>query len=202
METPPEEIRKREEEEKREKKKGQRKAKRSPEIMDFVKQRQNWIMTTRFNTQTWEENEAFRHKYPKIGCIYPALEPISSTIPQDNIIFVLEMNNDKNQIMGIGMMKNKSVCNPTKYKVYSEHNYNRYTYMGKRRIDRSEMVEEEETVMKLFDILCFKGAKHMKRLRGIKMFPPEILFRCKSEIDLVDFVMKMFERRKSTTHPI
>jgi hypothetical protein len=175
------------------------KKKRTTEVMEFVRSHQKWIMTTRFNNETWTQNQAFRTKYPKIGCIYPALEPISSAIPQDTTLFVLEMNNEENRIMGIGLLKNHAVCDPAKYRVYSEQNYNRYTYLGKHRIDRATMTEEEETIMKLFDILCFRGAKHMKRLRGIKVFPPEMLFRCKVKIDLIDFVVKMFRQRISTT---
>jgi hypothetical protein len=172
--------------------------KRTPVIMEFMRSHQKWLMTTRFNNVTWSENEAFRKRFPKIGCIYPAQELITDTIPQDSVLFVLEMNNDTNKIIGIGMMKNHVIHNSTKYRVYSNQNYNRFSYLGKHRIDRSEMTEKEETIMKVFDILCFKGARHMKRLRGIKAFPPDILYKCSEEMDLVYFIMDMFKDRMST----
>jgi hypothetical protein len=172
-----------------------KKIKRNPAITEFIQNHQKWLMTTRFNQETWEENCRFREKYPKIGCIYPSQEPISENVPADNILFVLEMNNDTNRIVGIGMMKNHSIRNTAKYRVYSNQNYNRYTYLGKQRIDRTDMTEQEETIMKVFDILCFKGSKHMKRLRGIKAFPAYMLFRCKEELDLVAFIVEMFKSR-------
>jgi hypothetical protein len=65
--------------------------------------------------------------------------------------------------------------------------------MGKNRIDRKDMTIEQENVMKAFDILCFTGNKHMKRGQGLKMFPLEILFRCSTVIDLVNFMCDMFK---------
>lgn len=172
-----------------------RKKKSAAAIAEFAQTHTQWLMTTRFSEDTWSENCAFRRRYPKIGCIYPTPEPIATMVPLDSVLFVLEMNNSQNRIMGIGMLSNHSICNSSKYRVYSEQNYNRYTYLGTRRIDREDMTAEEETVMKVFDILCFKGAKHMKRLRGIKAFPLDILSRCTKEMDLVHFVKQMFKER-------
>ena len=58
-----------------------------------------------------------------------------------------------------------------------------------------DMTEEEDTVMRAFDALCFTGARHMKRLQGIKAFPTDMLYKCKSIIDLVDFVRNLFKKR-------
>ena len=55
-----------------------------------------------------------------------------------------EMNNDTNRILGIGLIHNRTVH---KTWIYEDGNYNRNTYIGKRRIDRSEMTEEEEKIM-------------------------------------------------------
>ena len=98
--------------------------------------------------------------------------------------------------MGIGMVRNHVIIH--KHRVYSNENYNRYAYLGKHRIDRSSMNEEEEIVMRAFDALCFKGARHMKRLQGIKAFPTDMLYKCKRIMDLVEFVRTMFKRRLET----
>ena len=103
------------------------------------------------------------------------------------------MNNDTNQIIGVGMVRNHPIVN--KYTVYSNGNYNRYVFVGKTRIDRSEMDEEEERIMKVFDILCFTGNKHMKRGQGFRLFPIEMLYRCSKKLDLVQFICEMFKRR-------
>jgi len=153
----------------------------------------NVLMTTRFNDFTWGENDNFRRANRNIGCIYPTPQLNNSKIVPDSILFILEMNNDENRIMGIGMVRNHAIVK--KYRVYSDDNYNRYTYIGKARIDRSEMTEKEECIMRVFDVLCFTGTRHMKRLQGIKAFPVDMLYKCSKIMDLLDFIAKMFKER-------
>jgi hypothetical protein len=163
-------------------------------LKDYINNMKKFIVTSRFNNNTWKENQLFRDKMP-FGCIYCSPDMITSKIPTDSVVFVLEMNNETNKIMGIGMVRNHPVCG--KYRVYLNGNYNRFVYSGKYRIDRNEMTEEEDKIMQAFDILCFKGNTHMKRGQGLKSFPLDMLFRCKKVIDLVDFVSRMFKERIS-----
>lgn len=162
---------------------------------EYKTNKRNILMTTRFNNNTWSENEKYRQQNNKIGCIYPTPVVNNSKIAPDTILFILEMNNEDNKIMGIGMVRNHIIIK--KYRVYSDENYNRYTYIGKTRIDRSDMTEEEETIMKVFDVLCFTGPRHMKRLQGIRAFPMDMLYKCSKIVDLVDFIAKMFKHRLS-----
>jgi len=158
----------------------------------YIKNLHTFIVTTRFNDATWLENMAYRERH-NIKCIYCSPETTANFIPADGIMFVLEMNNDTNRIMGIGMVKNHPICN--KHRVYRNGNYNRYVYTSKYRIDRTEMTEMEEKIMQAFDILCFTGNSHMKRGQGFKAFPMIMLFRCLEVIDLVKFVSEMFKNR-------
>ena len=103
------------------------------------------------------------------------------------------MDNDNNKILGIGMVRNKP--SPKKHYVYNNGNYNRYVYTGNIRIDRGDMTEEEDTIMRVFDILCFTGNRHMKRGQGLKSFPVDMLYKCSKKIDLVAFIKDMFKRR-------
>jgi hypothetical protein len=103
------------------------------------------------------------------------------------------MNNETNQIIGVGMVRNHPYIN--KYNVYGNGNYNRYVFIGKQRIDRMDMTPEEDIIMQVFDILCFTGNRHMKRGQGLKSFPLDMLFRCNKRLDLVDFIAKMFKSR-------
>ena len=160
---------------------------------EFISSMSKFIVTSRFNNSTWRENQEFRDR-SKVGCVYCAPVMVTMKIPLDAIVFVLEMNNETNRIMGIGMVKNHPVCG--KHRVYLNGNYNRFVYSGKHRIDRKNMTEEEETIMQAFDILCFKGNTHMKRGQGLKSFPLDMLFRCKKVIDLIDFICEMFKKRK------
>lgn len=163
------------------------------EVKNYKKTQRHFLLTSRFTNATWSENNLYRTKHPEINCIYCSPDPISRDIPNDSIIFILEMNNDINKIIGIGMIKNHPIVN--KYSVYRVGNYNRYTYVGKLRIDRNQVTEEEERIMKVFDILCFTGNNHMKRGQGLKSFPTDMLYRCSKRLDLVYFIREMFKKR-------
>jgi hypothetical protein len=163
------------------------------QLNDYKKQFRNYLLTSRFNNQTWDENSQYRNKHNQIGCIYCSPDPITQRIPNDSILFILEMNNETNRIMGIGMVRNHPVFN--KFHVYENGNYNRYVYAGKTRIDRCEMTEEENRIMQIFDILCFSGNRHMKRGQGLKSFPTDMLYRCSKKFDLVKFISEMFKKR-------
>uniref|UniRef100_A0A6C0K2B8 Uncharacterized protein n=1 Tax=viral metagenome TaxID=1070528 RepID=A0A6C0K2B8_9ZZZZ len=165
------------------------------EINDYKSSLKHHIVTSRFNMQTLQENRDFVEKTPTIKCIYCCPDPIAKTIPIDSVLFVLEMNNETNKIAGIGLVRNHAFMH--KYNVYSERSYNRYIYYGKNHIARENMTEEEDRIMKVFDILCFTGSKHMKRGQGIKSFPIETLYKCKRTLDLVGFIAEMFKIRMS-----
>ena len=129
----------------------------------------SYIATVRFSNKTWEENNRFRKLRMKVnGCIYP-VSSVITTIPHDAIIYVIEMNNDTNKIMGIGRVRNRPIYN--KYQVYEMDTYNTFSYIGKKRIDKSEWtnVNEMKEMIEQLEQICFKGKGHLKRLKGIKI---------------------------------
>jgi hypothetical protein len=166
------------------------------QVQEYRQSLKQYIMTSRFNIQTLSENRDFIKKTKTLKCVYCCPDPIAKNIPIDTILFILEMNNDTNKIAGIGLVRNHAFMH--KYNVYSERSYNRYIYYGKYHISREHMTEEEERIMKVFDILCFTGNKHMKRGQGVKAFPIETLYKCKKTLDLVGFISEMFKSRIST----
>ena len=166
-------------------------------VNDYRKQMRHFIMTSRFNNSTLEENAGFRAVQPKIGCIYCSPSPVTIHIPHEAIMFILEMNNDTNEIAGVGMVMNKPKIN--KYSVYDNGNYNRYAFVGNCRIDRTEMTEDENMIMRVFDILCFTGNRHMKRGQGLTMFPVDMLYKCHKKMDLIDYIRNMFKQRFSNS---
>jgi hypothetical protein len=157
------------------------------------KKTNKFIMTSRFNNSTWGENCKYRNEQSMQGCIYGSPELNNKIIPVDSILFILEMNNDINKIMGIGMVKNKPIC--CKYSVYNNGNYNRYIYKGNYRIDRTEMSLEEMQIIMALDVVCFKGNYHMKRGYGLKSFPRKMLEKAKPVIDLEKEFTQMFKTR-------
>ena len=158
------------------------------------------IATTRFNNETYMENVKWREKNSWDGCIYGAPKQISDMFTPKIYIFILEMNNDTNKIKGVGLIKNRIVINKTNdinhnkyYKLYSQRNYNRYIYKSKYRIDRKEMTHDEKKVLRIFDMLVFKGKTHLKRGQGIIVVPEWI--KNNNIINFIKLLKKMFHER-------
>jgi hypothetical protein len=146
------------------------------------------ICTARFNRITLNENIEWRRKTNKLShCVYGAPSSLKQTVKKDEWLIVLEMHNDINKIIGLGLVRNS----PLKYnKVYSCGNYNRYTYEGKIRVDLSNIMnddnnnletteafvltEEERIVIRMLELSLFYGQTHSKRAKGICELPGRI----------------------------
>jgi hypothetical protein len=164
-------------------------------IRAYKKTQRSFLMTSRFNSETAEENKKWRDNSWPDGCVYCAPDKISDKIPIESKLMVLEMNNNTNKIMGVGLCVNKSFVE--RYTVYQDGNYNRYNYIGKYRIARKDLDAKEEAVFKALDILCFTGNEHMKRGQGIKQFPTKLLYNCRYVLNIPEFVENMFKVRFS-----
>ena len=163
-------------------------------LRQFKKLQTHYILTSRFSNSTWSENIKYREKKGEFKCVYCSPYNVSQSIKPNSIMFVLEMNNDTNKILGIGMVRNK-VKRPYKYNVYHNMKYNRFNYMGSYRIDRSDCNVEEMMLFKYFDNVCFRGNKHMKRGQGLTLFPMSTIYDWKEKLDLVDYIRSMFKKR-------
>lgn len=149
------------------------------------------ICSTRFTNDTWEENVKWRTLHNYNGCIYNSPMRIKQTIPQMIVVFIVEMNNDLNKIMGIGMIKNY-VHVDNYYKIYKDGNYNRYTYKSSFRIDKSKFKNKDIIYIEILEKLIFKGSHHIKRSQGITQLPSWILNN--KHIDFIDIFKNMFIR--------
>jgi len=132
------------------------------------------LMVTRFNNNTENENSRWRDKYEFDGCIYNSPVRIKDSVPLMIHLIIIEMNNDKNKIIGFGKIKNKVYTDRT-YRIYEERNYNRYTYRGAKRIEIENINNKDiqEKIKKLEERL-FKGKSHLKRGHGITQLPIDI----------------------------
>jgi hypothetical protein len=130
-----------------------------------------YLATTRFTNATWDENCAYRAKLPadtSVKCIYLSQFAMDARIPKKANILVVEMNNETNRILGLGWIQNLPISQ--KYRVYSKEEYNRYAFVGKYRLDRTEITDRE--LLAKLEQYCFYGKGHQKRLRGITRIPP------------------------------
>jgi hypothetical protein len=133
------------------------------------------VCITRYNNKTWAERIAWLAANPEYACIYKSPVPIKSDIPYEAPLFVLEMNNDTNQIMGVGRIVNEVRADRV-YRVDTEQNYNRYTYLGRQRLDRADIMQQKEhaPVIETLERMLFYGARHAKRGHGIHELPVRI----------------------------
>ena len=131
------------------------------------------IASSRFNKQTWEENCSYRQRKKINGCIYCAPLQLSPKIHLNSLVFVVEMNNSRNAIEGIGLIHN--TVNFDKHFVYDNGNYNRYIYKSNYRIDRSELNRYNSTIVKSLDHILFKEKTHLKRGSGITTIPEKLM---------------------------
>jgi hypothetical protein len=164
----------------------------------YRKTMRHTLATTRFTEPTWEENCKSREMNPKARCIYGTPVQISRQVAIDANIFVLEMNNSRDKIMGIGLIKNRPIVG--KYAVYSKGNYNRYVYAGSQRSDREEMTEIEQSILLLLEELCFRGINHSKRGQGISAFPLKLQYKsAQLGLNLMESVCEMFKLRMTSS---
>lgn len=187
------------------------------------KHRKIYVLTTRYNDKTLLANRTFLEKSGKYKCVYSSPSAISEKIPVGSKCIVLEMNNDSNRIIGIGLIE-KTECKK-KLCIQEWGYYNRVHYTGYFRIDREELVLPSSTslapsanpvvstslsnlglpliesqVMELLDSLCFKGSGHLKRGKGLTMFPVSYLYsHFERGIDIEFELREMFNRRFSSS---
>lgn len=150
------------------------------------------LVTTRFNLDTFRENVQFRLQNPSIQCIYGSPQPISSKIPLDSTVFVIEMNNSLNQVEGIGIIKN--YLRVDRYiRLYEKGNYNRYVYRGFYRLNRDEI---DGNVLEILDYILFREKSHLKRGSGFTLVPTKLLHHEKcNNLDIKFLIKEMFIRK-------
>jgi hypothetical protein len=153
------------------------------------------ILTSRFNNYYWNINKNFRIKN-NINCIYGCPIEITRKIEYNKKCFVLELHNDINKIIGIGLIINYPHYN--KYKLYNDRN-DRYIYKSDKWIDLftpdlKKDNPELQLMIEVLEELCFYGNEHLKRGNGLKLFPTKYLYRLDNELKILNILMKLFNQ--------
>ena len=131
------------------------------------------LASTRFNNDTWNENHNFRTKNNLPGCIYCSPQNMSCKIELGAIVFVVEMNNTKNEIEGIGLIQNTPITE--KAGIYETRNFNRYIFVGDYRINRDIIIRYHPNIVQALDHILFKEKTHLKRGAGMTQIPEKLL---------------------------
>lgn len=131
------------------------------------------VVTTRFNKETLNSNYEYRAKRG-FKCMYCCPLELSSNILYNTPVFVIEMNNSTNKIEGIGLIKNRPETKKY-YKVHSDGNTNRYTYIGNYFIERDIIDDYNSPLVYALEEILFKGKTHSKRGSGLTKIPEKVL---------------------------
>jgi len=149
------------------------------------------VVTGRFNKDTLISNYEYRAK-KGFKCMYSCPSELSPKIPYNTPVFVIEMNNSTNNIVGIGLIKNKPETQKY-YKVHSDGNTNRYTYISDYYINREEINNYNSQLVYVLDEILFKGKTHSKRGSGLTTIPEKILkFKVCKDIDIKKEIKEIF----------
>lgn len=159
----------------------------------------HYVVATRFNTETWAENQAYREKYNMNGCIYGISRQPNEKIFGPHPFFVIEMNLSEHKIMGIGLVSNK-IHYDKRYHIYKDTNYNRFVFKSEYRIDRSEMLENQETkvFLKVFEEILFNISKCYKKGKAFTQLP--LWMRFTKAYDYNAVLINMFKHKYSNTN--
>lgn len=147
------------------------------------------LASARFNFKTLAERDEYMLN-KKILC-YGTQNKIKVAVPLNTLLFVVEMNNEENHVVGIGLIRN--MISPDTHNIYTDPNYHRYVYTGSYRVTREQMEEFDKEMVDIFDLILFKGYTHIKRHSGITIIPPKLLEdRRTNGMNLTEKVKEMF----------
>lgn len=159
-----------------------------------------YLASTRFNQSTWNENTKYRREYLHKGGIYGVSIKINEKYPLKSIMFVIEMNNEINNICGIGIIRN-SLMLDKKYRIYEENNYNRFIYGGDFWMSREEIQEYDPALVGVLENILFKGKGHLKRQSGISVISSKSFLNWKyDEKEIKESIKNLFVLKFKTQH--
>jgi hypothetical protein len=130
------------------------------------------IGCTRFNNITYDENTDYRENHGET-VIYGTSLKVRNTYSHGSLIFIAEMNNDKNMIEGIGLIRNQLVLDKN-HKIYKNSEYNRYIYRGNYWISREQLNILDPEILEILDTVLFKGKSHLKCRTGISILSEKL----------------------------
>lgn len=149
------------------------------------------LVTGRYNNETWEASRQYRIR-KGLQCIYAPPCPLAVNIDLNSPVFVIEMNNSINEIIGIGLIKNRPITDKV-YKVQADTNCNRYIYIGNYYLPRDIIDDYNPFLVYVLEEILFKGYTHSKRGSGLTKVPEKVLkFEICEDVDIKKEIRKIF----------
>jgi len=91
------------------------------------------------------------------------------------------MNNEENQIMGIGLVQNVYIPS-NRTRVYNSQTWNRYIYKGEHHISRQDLMvtEKNKIIVHILERILFYGYRHFKRGQGCSILSFDRIATCQN----------------------
>ena len=148
-----------------------------------------YLACTRFNSSTWTQNMEYKNKHDIKGVIYGVPIQIYNKYPLNALLFIIEMNNEINQIIGISLIRNKIITDK-KYFIYEYTEYNRFIYKGDHWISRDHILRKHPEIVDILENILFKKKSNVKRQSGISIITPKLLFHWKDYLNYTEKYLK------------
>ena len=81
---------------------------------------------------------------------------------------MIDMNNETNQIMGIGLIK-KQFIPENRSRIYDNMEYNRIVIKSPYYRDRKFLLDKNHTIIEFLENILFKGYSHLKRTSNMTL---------------------------------
>ena len=130
------------------------------------------IYTTRFTSDTYYQNMRYKQNINWNGALYSTMLMFPVNTP-DKLLFILDMNNTTNKIVGIGLVQNL-LAKDQSPNIYSNPAFNNYLYKSTYHIslDDCEEISSWRTFIEdEFEAKLFYGKSHSKRGGSFMTFP-------------------------------
>ena len=122
-----------------------------------------YIGLAKFNNHTFKQNRDWKNKKKWKGAVYGFETFPPEFIPLNSWIFIIEMNNETNHIVGIGLIQN--TFHPEfRSRIYTpNHDYNNYVFKSPYHIEREQLIKINNKAILFLENILFKGYTHLKR---------------------------------------
>ena len=139
------------------------------------------IYTTRFDSYTYLQNLRVKENMNFNGSLYGSTLTLPQNTSTDKYLFIIDMNNTTNKIMGIGLIKN-ILAKDQNIKIYDNPTFNNHIYKSKYYlpfIDSHnhgvyfDFIEPNwiKFIEHEFENTIFYGKNHLKRGGSFSRFP-------------------------------
>lgn len=154
-----------------------------------------YLVTTRFNNETYAQNRRFCAKY-NYKSLYSNPHALPASIPIDATVYVIEMNNTTDKIVGFGKFKNRLKYNV--YNIYEVEFYNQNHFVGEDRIGSEEFHENDKAFIQSLEQQLFHGRGHLKRGHRMLSFPHAKIGTClKNGLDIIETIERIVLYKKN-----